>query len=127
MFESFASDSESKVREYFVNFIYVKRTNFLKVEGEISYGGFSSKKFDEFHGEAIYIPEEDLHYPTLTVEQTLDFALRMKTPGEEFTGNSRDDVRKQVRQALLKIFALERVAKSVLSLEPLILLPVSWK
>lgn len=85
------------------------------MNGEISYGGFSPKKFKQFLGEAIYIPEEDLHYPTLTVEQTLDFALRMKTPGKDFTGHSREAVRLKVRQVLLKMFGLQKCAKTVTS------------
>lgn len=89
------------------------RQEFLDVNGEISYGGLSSKEFMQFHGEALYIPEEDLHFPTLTVEQTLDFALRMKTPGRNFTGSSRSEVREQVKQVLLKMFGLQKAAKTV--------------
>jgi ABC-type multidrug transport system ATPase subunit len=38
-----------------------------------------------------YNEEEDMHYPTLTAKQTLQFALRMKTPGKRLPEESKDD------------------------------------
>jgi ABC-type multidrug transport system ATPase subunit len=35
----------------------------------------------EFRGEAIYTPEEDCHNPFLTLRETLELALKCKTPG----------------------------------------------
>ncbi len=34
----------------------------------------------QFRGDVIYCPEEDVHFPTLTVQETLDFAAKTRTP-----------------------------------------------
>ncbi|KAJ3083470.1 hypothetical protein HDU99_009405 [Rhizoclosmatium hyalinum] len=53
--------------------------SFKEIRGEIMYSGFSSKEIHEkFRGEVVYSEEGDPHYPSLTVRQTLDFALNCK-------------------------------------------------
>jgi ABC-type multidrug transport system ATPase subunit len=61
-----------------------QRDSFLSVNGDVFYGGLSATEFKHYRGEAIYTPEEDCHNPFLTVEQTLDFALRCKTPRNRY-------------------------------------------
>ncbi|ORZ24007.1 ABC-2 type transporter-domain-containing protein [Absidia repens] len=59
------------------------RGNFTDVNGTVSYGGIHHDTFaHDFQGQVCYNEEEDLHYPTLTAKQTLQFALRTKTPGK---------------------------------------------
>lgn len=49
--------------------------------GSINYSGLDSAEVSKhYRGEVAYIPEEDVHFPTLTVRQTLEFALQAKTP-----------------------------------------------
>ncbi|KAH8689648.1 ABC drug exporter AtrF [Talaromyces proteolyticus] len=56
------------------------RASFAGVSGEVSYGGISAEEqAKHFRGEAIYNPEDDQHFATLTVEQTLKFSLMNKT------------------------------------------------
>lgn len=57
------------------------RDTFVDVKGEVTYGGIPAEEFREFRGEAIYTPEEDCHNPFLTLRESLDFALKCKTPG----------------------------------------------
>ncbi|KAI6778376.1 uncharacterized protein J7T54_000494 [Emericellopsis cladophorae] len=55
--------------------------SFLNVSGSIDYSGLSPQEVSQnYRGLVTYIPEDDLHLPTLTVRQTLDFALNNKTP-----------------------------------------------
>ncbi|KAI9363806.1 ABC-2 type transporter-domain-containing protein [Pilaira anomala] len=66
------------------------RSSFTDVKGSVSYGGFDYKDFDrKFHGQTCYSSEEDQHYPTLSTKQTLEFALRNKTPGNRLPNESR--------------------------------------
>ncbi|KAK6725417.1 hypothetical protein SNK04_004222 [Fusarium graminearum] len=54
---------------------------FLNIKGSIDYSGLSPEEVSKnYRGIVTYIPEDDLHLPTLTVRQTLDFALQNKTP-----------------------------------------------
>lgn len=53
----------------------------MGVTGSIDYSGLSSEEVrKQYRGAVAYIPEDDVHFPTLTVRQTLEFALHSKTP-----------------------------------------------
>ena len=43
--------------------------------GDVTYGGIPAKQFERYMGDTIYTAEEDVHFPTLTVRQTLTAAL----------------------------------------------------
>ena len=56
------------------------RASFATVEGEVSYGGIpAEEQHKRFRGEVNYNPEDDQHFPSLTVWQTLKFSLMNKT------------------------------------------------
>ncbi|OJD16727.1 hypothetical protein AJ78_03153 [Emergomyces pasteurianus Ep9510] len=64
----------------FLKSIANNRSSFAAVLGDVSYGGISAEEqHKNFRGEVNYNPEDDQHFPTLTVEQTLRFALMNKT------------------------------------------------
>ncbi|KIW66263.1 hypothetical protein PV04_08462 [Phialophora macrospora] len=87
-----------------------QREGYEAVEGEVTYGGTDSKAMKkDFRGEVIYNPEDDLHYPTLTVESTLRFALQTRTPGKEsrLEGESRADYMKEFLRVVTKLFWIE--------------------
>ncbi|KAI8065000.1 ABC-2 type transporter-domain-containing protein [Thamnidium elegans] len=68
------------------------RGSYTKIDGEVSYGGIDPETFAKnYRGQVCYNEEEDQHYPTLTTKQTLQFALRTKTPGKRFPGQSKSD------------------------------------
>ncbi|KAI8332051.1 hypothetical protein BC941DRAFT_455809 [Chlamydoabsidia padenii] len=67
------------------------RSSFIDVDGAVSYGGNDYDLFvKEFQGQVCYY-EQDLHYRTLTTKQTLQFALRTKTPGKRLPEESKTD------------------------------------
>jgi ATP-binding cassette subfamily G (WHITE) protein 2 (SNQ2) len=68
----------------FLKTIGNQRSGFEETTGEVTYGGVGWKDmWKKFRGEVLYNPEEDLHYATLTVRETLSFALKTRTPGKE--------------------------------------------
>ncbi|CAO3598758.1 unnamed protein product [Absidia cylindrospora] len=68
------------------------RGSFTDVDGTISYGGLDPYMFaKDFRGQVCYNGEEDLHYPTLTAKQTLQFALRTKTPGKRLPNETKTE------------------------------------
>ncbi|KAI8376506.1 ABC-2 type transporter-domain-containing protein [Radiomyces spectabilis] len=68
------------------------RGAFTDVKGEVSYGGIDPKTFaNRYRGQVCYNEEEDQHYPTLTTKQTLQFALRTKTPGKRLPDETKKD------------------------------------
>ncbi|TDZ32326.1 Brefeldin A resistance protein [Colletotrichum spinosum] len=87
-----------------------QRDGFEAVEGNVTYGGSDAGEMKKkFRGEIIYNPEDDLHYPTLTVERTLKFALQTRTPGKEsrLEGESRQDYIREFMRVATKLFWIE--------------------
>jgi len=92
----------------FLKVISNQRFGYTKVDGEVLYGPFDSQVFAKrYRGEAVYNGEDDIHHPTLTVGQTLDFALDTKVPGKRPAGLSRHEFKEKVIELLLKMFNIE--------------------
>ena len=68
----------------FLKAIANNRESFAEVTGDISYGGISaSKQKTQFRGEVNYNPEDDKHFASLNVWQTLKFSLLNKMKKRE--------------------------------------------
>lgn len=73
----------------FLKVVTNQRYGYTSFDGGVTYGPFDSDTFAKrFRGEAVYNQEDDVHHPTLTVGQTLSFALDTKTPGKRPAGFS---------------------------------------
>lgn len=71
----------------FLKAVANKRGAFVGVDGEVSYGGIpADEQRKSYRGEVNYNEEDDQHFPTLTVEQTIDFSLLNKTTKYEKGG-----------------------------------------
>ncbi|KAI9871192.1 MAG: hypothetical protein M1830_003216, partial [Pleopsidium flavum] len=98
----------------FLKVIANQRFGYTKVDGEVLYGPFDSKTFGQkYRGEAVYNQEDDVHHPTLTVGQTLGFALDTKTPGKRPGGMSKKDFKNKVINLLLKMFNIEHTLNTI--------------
>lgn len=76
----------------FLKVIANMRDSYTHIGGEVSYGGIDPDTFSrKYQGQVCYNEEEDQHYPTLTTKQTLEFALRTKTPGKRIPGESKTE------------------------------------
>ncbi|KAK6539050.1 hypothetical protein TWF694_010595 [Orbilia ellipsospora] len=65
----------------FLKVLANQRKGFVAVNGDIVYGGTSAKEMaKKYRGEILYNPEDDLHYASITVRHTLEFAIRTRTP-----------------------------------------------
>ena len=91
------------------------RAGYKSVDGEVTYGGADAKTMlKKYRSEITYQPEEDLAYATLTVQKTLEFALKFRTPDK----NSRNDgeTAKQYvasfLSAVVKLFWIEHTLKT---------------
>ncbi|TIC28832.1 ABC multidrug transporter [Wallemia mellicola] len=91
-----------------------KREDFVSVDGHVSYGGLSSEEVKKkYRGEVVINTEEDIHFPTLTVAQTLAFAIREKVPRIRPPGMKRSEFVNYILEALLKIFGIEHTANTI--------------
>lgn len=67
--------------------------------------------YNRYRGDVQYCPEDDVHFPTLTVEQTLKFAATSRTP--RCRGNeTRAEFADSVVDILTTVFGLRHVRKT---------------
>ncbi|KAL2134009.1 hypothetical protein VTI74DRAFT_1262 [Chaetomium olivicolor] len=97
----------------FLKTIANQRYGYTSVTGEVLYGPFNDKEFIQYRGEAVYNEEDDVHHPTLTVEQTLGFALDVKIPGKLPAGINKQQFKEKVITTLLKMFNIEHTRKTI--------------
>ncbi|KFY06612.1 hypothetical protein V492_07903 [Pseudogymnoascus sp. VKM F-4246] len=73
----------------------------------LNYQGISAKHMqNEFRSEAIYTAENDVHFPMLTVGQTLYFAARARAPREIPGGVSKDVYAQHMRDVVMATFGI---------------------
>jgi ATP-binding cassette subfamily G (WHITE) protein 2 (SNQ2) len=98
----------------FLKVISNQRYGYTKIGGEVLYGQFNSQTFEKrYRGEAVYNGEDDIHHPTLTVGQTLDFALDTKIPGKRPAGLSRADFKERVINLMLNMFNIAHTRNTI--------------
>jgi len=97
----------------FLRSIANQRYGYTDVSGDVSYGPFTAKEFKAYRGEAVYNEEDDVHHATLTVEQTLAFALDTKIAGKLPEGMSKAQLKEDIVTMLLKMFNIEHTRKTV--------------
>ncbi|KAK9775327.1 putative ABC-2 type transporter-domain-containing protein [Seiridium cardinale] len=97
----------------FLKAIANQRYGYTGVTGDVRYGPFTAKEFGEYRGEAVYNQEDDIHHATLTVEQTLGFALDVKTPKKLPAGTTKSKFKQDVITMLLRMFNIEHTRHTV--------------
>ncbi|KAK5088657.1 ATP-binding cassette transporter snq2 [Lithohypha guttulata] len=96
----------------FLKVIANKRDEYAEVIGEVNYGGIpADEQKKHFNGEVNYNPEDDQHLPSLTVWQTLSFALMNKTKKHD-----RDSI-PVIINSLLKMFGIEHTKHTLVGNE----------
>ncbi|KAJ7018816.1 pleiotropic drug resistance ABC transporter [Mycena alexandri] len=80
------------------------------VSGSVHYDSLSADKIRaHYRGDVQYCPEDDVHFPTLTVEQTLRFATRLRAPQAQARFQTRDEYVDSMVEILCTIFGLRHV------------------
>ncbi|KAJ7852054.1 pleiotropic drug resistance ABC transporter [Mycena olivaceomarginata] len=82
------------------------------VTGNVRYDAISPVDIRaHYRGDVQYCPEDDLHFPTLSVEQTIQFATRLRAPQAKarMVGQSRTEYIDSMVEMLLTIFGLREV------------------
>lgn len=96
----------------FLKAIANDRASYAAVTGEVTYGGISAEEQSKnYKGEVNYNPEDDQHFPALTVWQTLKFSLMNKTKKHD-TGSI-----PMIIEALLKMFGISHTKDTLVGNE----------
>ena len=99
----------------FLKVLANQRFGYESIEGDVTYGGTDAKIMAKhYRGEVLYNPEDDLHYATLSVKNTLKFALETRTPGKASRneGESRKDYVEEFLRVVTKLFWIEHTLKT---------------
>jgi ATP-binding cassette, subfamily G (WHITE), member 2, SNQ2 len=84
------------------------------VEGNLSYNGIDHKTMAKnLRNLLIYNPELDVHFPFLTVQQTLEFAIECKTPEIRYDDKSRKEYIENIKDLYQILFGLKYVEKTL--------------
>lgn len=82
-------------------------SSFVSVDGEIHYDGIDQEMMmKKYKGDVIYNPELDIHFPHLTVDKTLKFAIGCKTPDKRVGDQTRKEYIENMRDVLATTFGL---------------------
>ncbi|KAI9925842.1 hypothetical protein MW887_005648 [Aspergillus wentii] len=63
-----------------LNVLANNRLGYEEVSGNVNYGNMSAEEARNYRGQIVMNTEEEIFFPTLTVEDTINFAARMKVP-----------------------------------------------
>ncbi|RLV96367.1 Opaque-specific ABC transporter CDR3 [Spathaspora sp. JA1] len=79
----------------------------------ISYDGITPKEIRNcLRGEVVYCGESEVHFPNLTVRQTLEFVASMKTPRNRLAGVSRTAYAKHIVDVVMATYGLTDIKDS---------------
>ncbi|KAI9570995.1 ABC-2 type transporter-domain-containing protein [Boletus coccyginus] len=97
----------------FLKVLANRRDEFHAVEGEVFYNSFTPDDIRlHYRGDVQYCPEDDVHFPSLTVEQTIGFAAKTRAPRARAQGMTRKQFWKEVSGVLMTVFGLRKVSKT---------------
>ncbi|KAJ7596495.1 ABC-2 type transporter-domain-containing protein [Mycena floridula] len=100
----------------FLRTISNQREGYASVSGNVLYAGMSATEIAKYYqGEVVYNEEDDIHIATLTVAQTLAFALSTKTPGPNgrLPGVSRKEFDREVLETLLQMLNISHTKETL--------------
>jgi ATP-binding cassette subfamily G (WHITE) protein 2 (SNQ2) len=84
-----------------------KRDEFRWVHGEVHYDALLPEEVTKhFRGDVTYCAEDDIHFPTLTVSQTIRFAARVRAPSNRL-GSTRIEYANHATELLMTLFGLQ--------------------
>ncbi|QLG70980.1 hypothetical protein HG535_0B00170 [Zygotorulaspora mrakii] len=79
----------------------------VEVNGDFSYDGLDQNEMmSKYKGYVIYCPELDFHFPKITVKETIDFALKCKTPRVRIDNMTRKEYVDNIRDMWCTVFGL---------------------
>ncbi|EAQ91755.1 hypothetical protein CHGG_03690 [Chaetomium globosum CBS 148.51] len=80
-----------------------RRRGYSSVEGDVHYGSIPAADAGPYRSQIVMNTEDELFFPSLTVDQTMDFATRLKLPIDTSRdAASREKARKETRDYLLE-------------------------
>lgn len=90
----------------FLKTIANQRQEYYAVEGAVHYDSIEPDELRQhYRGDVQYCPEDDVHFATLSVAQTIGFAARARTPRQR-VGETRKQFAEKATDMLATLFGL---------------------
>ncbi|KAL3481383.1 ABC-2 type transporter-domain-containing protein [Aspergillus californicus] len=93
------------------------RAAFDEVHGETHYGSMDHEAAKKYRQQIMFNTEDDLHFPTLTVNRTMKFALRNKVPREREDGIGEKEFVQQQKDGILDSLGIPHTKKTLVGNE----------
>ena len=94
----------------FLKVLANQREEFYAVDGDVYYDSLTPRQVSQhYRGDVQYCPEDDIHFPTLTVGQTLHFAAKTRAPQSRIKNLSRSQYTRKITDIHSTIFGLNHV------------------
>ncbi|CEL55831.1 hypothetical protein RSOLAG1IB_01843 [Rhizoctonia solani AG-1 IB] len=91
----------------FLKVLANQRQGYHEVSGDVSYDGMRPEHIDKhYRGDVGYSPEDDTHFPSLSVKDTLTVASKMRAPQSRIYNTTRADFIEGIVQTLATVFGL---------------------
>ncbi|KAJ7067216.1 pleiotropic drug resistance ABC transporter [Mycena amicta] len=84
-----------------------QRAEYHSVSGSVHYDSLTPEEV--YRGDIQYCPEDDVHFPTLTVQQTLEFSARLRAPQARARFQNREEYIAMMVEILCTVFGLRHV------------------
>jgi ABC-type multidrug transport system ATPase subunit/ABC-type multidrug transport system permease subunit len=96
-----------------LNILANNRRGYEEVSGDVKFGNMSSKDAEAYSGQIVMNTEEEVFFPTLSVQNTIDFATRMKSPRHLPTGiQTQEQYAQEYKNFLLESVGISHTAKT---------------
>lgn len=90
-----------------------QRDSYAGVNGDVFYDSLSPAEVRQhYRGDVLYCEDDDVHFPTLNVQQTIHFAAEMRTPQARSDGQSRQEYTDETTRVLTTVFGLNHALKT---------------
>ncbi|KAL2826319.1 ABC-2 type transporter-domain-containing protein [Aspergillus cavernicola] len=93
------------------------RGAFDEVSGSTHYGSMDHNAAKKYRQQIMFNTEDDLHFPTLTVNRTMKFALRNKVPREREDGIGRKAFVQREKDGILDALGISHTKKTLVGNE----------
>lgn len=96
-----------------LNVLANNRLGYEDVTGDVRFGNMSSKDAQAYSGQIVMNTEEEVFFPTLSVQDTIDFATRMKAPRHLPAGiQTQEQYAQEYKKFLLESVGISHTAKT---------------
>ena len=96
-----------------LNVLANNRRGYEEVSGDVKFGTMSAEDAEAYSGHIVMNTEEEVFFPTLSVQNTIDFAGRLKSPRHLPAGiQTQEQYAQEYKQFLLKSVGISHTAKT---------------